>query len=382
MTQPLACRKLVAHTLSADFRAATRVVSTTVDPRALKPTQVLVRNAFVGINASDTNFTAGRYKPGVQPPFDTGFEAIGVVVAAGSAAGLEPGTPVATTSFGAFSELQVLPARMAVPLPSLHPRYLPLLVSGLTASLALEKVGEIRAGETVLVTAAAGATGQYAVQLAKLAGCHVIGTCSSRDKAAYLRTLGCDRVVDYTAEDLHSVLRKEYPRGVDVVYECVGGRTFDAAVANLATKGRCIIIGFISGYADQSGWVEAKTPPAAAGAAGKAAAVASGAAGGAGSPAVPLHVRLLAKSASVRGFFLNDFLADAPEHLGRLLSLAEEGKLAPGLDPRCEAGAFRGLEAIPAALEFLYSRKNVGKVFVDLRGEGDQQQAVGARARL
>jgi NADPH-dependent curcumin reductase CurA len=350
---PIRYRKLVAQRLSADFRAATAVVPAVVDTAALKPHQLLVRNRYVGINASDTNFTAGRYKPGVQPPFDTGFEAIGEVVAAGSAAGFEAGTPVATTSFGAFAEYQVVPARMVVPLPSLQPRYLPLLVSGLTASLALEKVGEMKAGETVLVTAAAGGTGQFAVQLAKLAGCRVIGTCSSRDKADYLRSLGCDRAVVTSSEDLHAVLRAEFPKGVDVVYESVGGATFDTCVANLATKGRLIIIGFISGYADQSGWVGG--------------APAAGAEGpGSRSAAVPLHVRLLAKSASVRGFFLNDYLEDAPEHLARLSALSDEGKLAPGLDPRCAAGAFTGLEAIPDAVAFLYSRANVGKVFVSL----------------
>ena len=68
-------------------------------------------------------------------------------------------------------------------------------------------------GETVVVTAAAGGTGQFAVQLAKIKGCHVIGTCSSPSKAKLLKELGCDRVVNYNEENLGQVLRKEYPRG-------------------------------------------------------------------------------------------------------------------------------------------------------------------------
>lgn len=102
-------------------------------------------------------------------------------------------------------------------------------------------------GETVLVTAAAGGAGQFAVQLAKLAGNHVIGTCSSDDKVAMLKVrrgyfyyvsscgsrdhlykdLGCDRVINYKKEDFKTVLRKEYPKGIDIIFESVGGKFFD-----------------------------------------------------------------------------------------------------------------------------------------------------------
>lgn len=98
---------------------------------------------------------------------------------------------------------------------------MPLFVSGLTASIALEEVGEMPqtgGGCTVLVTAAAGATGQMAVQLAKAAGHTVIGTTSSDSKGDHLKSLGVDRVVNYKSEDLHSVLKKEFPSGVDIVY--------------------------------------------------------------------------------------------------------------------------------------------------------------------
>jgi NADPH-dependent curcumin reductase CurA len=88
-------------------------------------------------------------------------------------------------------------------------------------------------------------TGLFAVQLAKLSGAHVIGTCSADDKGLILTRLGCDRVVNYKKESLEQVLRKEYPKGVDVVYESVGGEFFDVAVRNLATKGRLIIIGVL-----------------------------------------------------------------------------------------------------------------------------------------
>ena len=131
---------------------------------------------------------------------------------------------------------------------------LPLIVSGLTASLSLEFVGRMSSNETVLVTAAAGATGSFAVQLAKLNGNHVIGTCSSDEKGRFLTQLGCDRVVNYRKEKLGDVLKREYPKGVDLVYECVGGDMYDTCVQNLAVKGRIVVIGMISGYEDQSTW--------------------------------------------------------------------------------------------------------------------------------
>lgn len=106
--------------------------------------------------------------------------------------------------------------------------------------------------------AAAGGTGQFAVQLAKLAGNHVIGTCGSEDKVKFLKEIGCDRVVNYKKEDLAAVLKKEYPQGIDLVYECVGGKMLETAVNSLAIHGRIVIIGMISGYVDQSFGAKAK----------------------------------------------------------------------------------------------------------------------------
>lgn len=185
---------------------------------------------------------------------DAGFEAVGYIVDKGDAVKYQLGQPVALTSYGAFAEYVTVPARSVMPVASAEASTIPLLVSGLTASLALERVGEVKKGETVLVTAAAGGTGIFAVQLAKLAGAHVIGTCSSDEKVKMLKSLGCDRVINYKTESVNQVLRKEYKRGVDVVYESVGGAQFQIAVKNLAEKGRLIVIGQISGYLDQSAW--------------------------------------------------------------------------------------------------------------------------------
>ena len=193
------------------------------------------------------------------------------------------------------------------------------------------------------MTAAAGGTGQFAVQLAKLAGCHVIGTCSTDEKVEFLKTIGCDRPINYKKEDLKSVLKQEYPSGINVCYECVGGDIFNTCVKNLAVGGRVIIIGFISSY--QTSTFSAR-------------------------PNLPLYQILLSKSASIRGFFLNNFTRDIPAHHKKLAEMYAAGQLKSVVDlgQNNPGGVFRGLESIYDAVDYLYSGRSTGKVVVDLWG--------------
>ncbi|KAG7469965.1 hypothetical protein MATL_G00134350 [Megalops atlanticus] len=339
---PSSMKKLVVTKLSQNFRDA---VSLQIAP---VPTpgdgDLLIRNRFVGINASDINYSAGRYDPSVKPPFDAGFEGIGEIVGLGlsASANFTVGETVAYFGEGAFAEYTVVPAKKVVPVPSAKPQFLTLLVSGATAYIALKRLGDLTKGETVLVTAAAGGTGQFAVQFAKMAGCHVVGTCSSDEKAGFLKTLGCNRPINYKAEDLARVLRKEYPDGVHVVYESVGGGIFDTAVNCLAKKGRLIVIGFISGYQTASGLqpVRAGTLPA----------------------------KLLQKSASVRGFFLPHYLPDYRDAMGSMLQMCARGELTCEVDlgEMADGGKFAGLESVFRAVDHMYSGKNLGKVVVEL----------------
>lgn len=300
--------------------------------------------SFVGINASDINYSAGRYDPSLKPPFDVGFEGIGEVVGLGlsASAHFTVGDTVAYCCGGAFAEYTVVPAKESVPVPAARPEYLTLLVSGATAYIALKRLGELSPGETVLVTAAAGGTGQFAVQFAKQAGCRVIGTCSTDEKAGFLKSIGCDRPVNYKAEDLGKTLRRECPRGVDVVYESVGGTVMETAVNSLATRGRLIVIGFISGYQSESGI------PAFSGS--------------------TLPVKLLQRSASVRGFFLPHFMAEYRQALGSMMQMFAEGKLVCEVDAGDLApeGRFTGLESVFRAVDYMYSGRNLGKVVVEV----------------
>ena len=211
----------------------------------------------------------------------------------------------------------------------------------MTASISLEKYGNLKPGSKVLVTAAAGGTGQFAVQLAKLAGCHVIGTCSKEEKVEMLQKLGCDRPINYKTEDFKSVLKTEYPKGVDVVYESVGGEVFNTCVKNLAVGGRLILIGFITSYQDYNFALR---------------------------PTLPLYQILLAKSASLQGFFLNHHLRDVPSHIAKMVELYSTGKLQAKVDlgEGYSKGPFRGLESIFDAVDYLYTGQSKGKVVVEL----------------
>ncbi|XP_047382228.1 prostaglandin reductase 3 isoform X1 [Sciurus carolinensis] len=299
---------------------------------------------FVGINASDINYSAGRYDPSVKPPFDIGFEGIGEVVALGLSASAthSVGQAVAYMTPGSFAEYTVVPASIATSVPSVKPEYLTLLVSGTTAYISLKELGELSEGKKVLVTAAAGGTGQFAVQLSKKAKCHVIGTCSSDGKSAFLRSLGCDRPINYRTEPVGTVLKQEYPEGVDVVYESVGGAMFDLAVDALATRGRLIVIGFISGYQSPTGLSPVK--------------------------AATLPAKLLKKSASVQGFFLNHYLSKYQVAMKHLLKLHASGDLVCEVDlgDLSPEGRFTGLDSVFRAVDYMYVGKNTGKIVVEL----------------
>ncbi|OWY91332.1 Alcohol dehydrogenase [Phytophthora megakarya] len=327
-------KRLQVHTKSTNFRSATHIVVESELPKA-HANSVVVKNSFVGINATDVNITNGAYTGPLPPPFGCGLDAVGVVLEVGEGVSdVKVGDAIAYRKLGAFAEYNEVDMAMAVKVPAPTPDALPLIVCGSSASIALEQVGEMKSNETVLVTAAAGGTGQFVVQLAKLAGNHVIGTTSSDTKAAHLKSIGCDRVINYNTENVDEVLKKEYPKGIDLVFETVGGDLFRSVVENMAVKGRIIAFGHISGYHGAKDDFTA-------------------------SDLVP---KLLFKSASLRGFISGHYRDQFHPHMQRLLKLIEDKKLMPGIDPV----KFEGLESIADAIDYMYERKNIGKVVVKL----------------
>lgn len=327
-------KKLVAQRFSADFQSAIAVETQPIPTPTAN--EVLIWNKFAGINAGfDTLICQGNIPyVNLMPPFDLGVEAVGEVVAIGEdVQTLQVGDAVATTGRGGgYREYQVVPAHLAVKVSAAIPEILTLMPTGVSALVALEQVGEMRTQETVLVTAAAGGTGHIAVQLAKMAGNHVIGTCGSSAKAQLLQALGCDRIVNYHQEDLNTVLQQEYPKGVDLIFDCVGGSVFDTCVDHLAIRGRLVVVGFISEYA--------KIPQV--------------------TPQPRIYHKLFWKAASVRGFLMPHYAEQMVAARDRLLKLFYTDQLRVAIDPTL----FCGIESIPTAVEYLLGGKNMGKVVV------------------
>ena len=325
-------RKLIAKQLNQDFKSAVEIVEISISKPAAN--ELLIKNKFAGVNGGfDTLLCRGDI-PYVNliPPFDLGVEAIGKVVAIGeNVKDFQIGDAVITTAHGGgYREYQVVDANLVVKVREATPEVLTLIPTGVSALVALEQVGEMKSNEVVLVTAAAGGTGHIAVQLAKLAGNHVIGTCSSESKAKLLRELGCDRIINYRTENLNQVLKQEYPNGINLIFECVGKAVFDTCVENLAVRGRLVVVGFISEYAND---VEQITQPR-------------------------FYHQLFWKAASVRSFLMSHYKEHIAEARDRLLNLFYTDKLKVAVDPT----QFQGIESIPDAVEHLLSGDNCGKV--------------------
>ncbi|NEW37858.1 zinc-binding dehydrogenase [Nocardia cyriacigeorgica] len=222
------------------------------------PGEVLIRVTAAGVNFADISKSHGAFGDGPRPPYLAGFEAAGEVVAVGEAVtNPQPGTRVVGVADGAFAEYMVLPAAAAVPVPPnwTEQQALGLMVNWPTALAALKPLGGITAGQTVLIQAAAGATGQAAVAIAKHYGATVVATASPAKHETVL-ALGADHVLNSVRGDLAAeVLRRTGGAGVDVVLESAGGATFEASLAAAKrVTGRVVVYGLAGGEAAITNW--------------------------------------------------------------------------------------------------------------------------------
>lgn len=200
-------------------------------------------------------------------------------------------------------------------------------VTGLTAYFGMTDVGRPQAGEMVFVSAAAGATGSIAGQIAKALGCHVIGSAGGPQKCAWVTDVaGFDACLDRHADDLEAGLRDFAPDGLDVVFDNVGGPALEAALANLAHRARIVLCGGVATGYDG-------TP--------------------ARGPANYLQISL--KRARMEGFLFLDHVARFPEAFGRLHAWEQEGRIVVAEDVQ------EGLEHAPATLRRLFEGRNLGK---------------------
>lgn len=291
--------------------------------------EVVVRVAAVGLNFADMLAIQGKYQVRQSPPFIPGMELSGVVEALGpGVAGPAIGTRVlATCPAGALAERICLPASRLSPVPDAmdleEAAGFPIAYG--TSHLALTHAARLRPGETLFVTGAAGGVGLTAVEIGKLLGARVIASARGAARLAVARTAGADVLIDSEAPDLKDQLRAE--RGVDVVYDVVGGPAFDSALRACKPEGRLLAIGFASGEV----------------------------------PQVPANL-LLVKNLAVSGFWYGGYESHAPQlvadSMAQLLRWRAQGLIRP------HVGQVLPFQAFPEGLALLRDRKATGKVVI------------------
>lgn len=296
------------------------------------PGEAVVAVKAAALNFFDTLITRGKYQAKPELPFSPSAEIAGVVEALGPESnGVRIGDRVmAYLGWGGAREKVVAPIGALVPIPDSVSDEIACGVSVTygTAVHGLNDRGRLKSGETVAVLGAAGGAGLAAVEIAKLMGARVIAVASSPEKLEVCREHGADELVNYADGDLKQALRDlTGGKGVDVVYDCVGGAAAEAAVRALAWEGRFLVVGFASGEI----------------------------------PKLPLNLLLLRGADAVGVFWGESVKRDPAGHkrnMTQVLDWVAEGKLHPRIH-----GTFE-LEAIREAIGVLDRREAVGKVVV------------------
>ena len=296
-------------------------------PRA-GPGEALVRVKVVALNFFDTLLIAGKYQHKPPFPFSPGAEFAGLVESVGPG-DLAPGDRVIGYSgWGAARELVTVSVQRLVKIPDRldFERAAGLTVTYSTTLYALRERAGLKSGESLVVLGASGGTGLATIELGKVMGARVIACASSDDKLAFARQRGADETVNYDREDLRGALKKlGGERGIDVVYDPVGGRYAEPALRSLGWLGRYLVIGFAAGEI----------------------------------PKIPLNLALL-KSCDIRGVAWGAWTGREPLKqrglMADILKWTAEGKLSAHVQ------AVYPLSEIAAALEVLAARKAMGKI--------------------
>ena len=294
--------------------------------------EALLRTTYVGLDAAARTWLNDQ--PGYLPPVQIGevirAAGIGEVVETRCDA-FKVGDVVTTlTGFQDYSIIRddvfatpVTPGSDQLAVMSMYGP------TGATAYMGMTDIGRPQAGETVVVSAAAGATGSVAGQIAKIAGARVVGIAGGPDKCkAVVEDFGFDACIDYKNEDVRAALKRHCPKGVDVYFDNVGGPILDAVLGRLAMKARVVLCGVISSYLTGE------------------------------HPGPANYVNLLSKSASMQGFNALDMWERFEDAYADLRRWEAEGLLVH------RETVLDGLESCVEALNGLFTGANIGKMLV------------------
>ena len=294
--------------------------------------QVVVSVKAASVNYPDFLIIQDRYQIKPPLPFSPGSEMAGVIKQVGAGvSSVQPGERVmAFSAFGAFAEEAIVDAARLVPMP-LEMDFVTaaafLLTYG-TAHHALRHRGQVKQGETLLVLGAAGGVGIAAIEVGKVLGLHVIACASSDDKLALCREHGADETINYASEDLRERIKAlTGGKGVDIIYDPVGGAYSEAALRSSSWRARLLVIGFAGGDI----------------------------------PKIPLNLPLLMER-SVVGVYWGEWTRRSPAELApavhELAAWFRAGKLKP------HVSATYPLERAAEAIRLLAERKAKGKVVI------------------
>ncbi|HYX73762.1 MAG TPA: NADPH:quinone oxidoreductase family protein [Steroidobacteraceae bacterium] len=316
--------------LAKDFGPPEQLALEDVPARRAAPGEVVIRVKACGVNFFDVLIVQGKYQTRPPLPFSPGAEVAGVISeVGGGVSALKAGMRVlAFTGHGGYAEevavdagsVALLPQQMDFVAAAAFP------IAYATSYHALKDRAHLHSGETLLVLGAAGGVGLAAVEIGKIMGARVIACASSEEKLALTREHGADALINYAASDLRERIRQETAgRGIDAVYDPVGGAYAEPALRSLAAGGRYLVIGFASGEI----------------------------------PKIALNL-LLVKMVSMVGVFWGAFAKAQPErnaaNLTELLEWYVQGRLRP------HVSASLPLERYRDALDAVMQRRVLGKV--------------------
>jgi NADPH-dependent curcumin reductase CurA len=296
--------------------------------------EVLVRTEWIGIDATVRTWLSKA--EGYIPPVEIGevvrSSGIGRVLASSSDRVKEGDLVSTLTGWQEYAVVGDDPM-LTTPLPAGSDPQAALGVfgaTGLTAYVGLTEVGQIQAGETVVVSAAAGATGSLAVQIAKIFDCRVIGIAGTDEKCEWLVDgLGIDGAINHRTDDIPARLRELCPKRVDVFFDNTGGPILDHVLGRLADRARVVLCGAISSYNDHH------KPPG-----------------------PPNYLNLISRRARMEGFISWDSWGRYAEIMEILGAWVADGSL------KHRSHVYEGLEAAPQALNAMFTGENIGKVVI------------------
>ncbi|MBC7710848.1 MAG: NADPH:quinone oxidoreductase family protein [Rhizobacter sp.] len=297
------------------------------------PGKVTIHIKAASLNFPDALTVQGLYQVKPQTPFVPGAEFAGVIHAVGEGVThVQIGDRVISTGRGGFAEYAEADARMLTPIPPSmsFEQAAAFVLTYATSYHALKDVGNLQPGETLLVLGASGGVGTTAIQLAKLMGAKVIAAAFTEEKLALCKSLGADYCVNYSTADWRDqVTAIVAKKGVEMVYDAVGGPYSEPALRSLGWRGRFLVVGFAAGEI----------------------------------PKIPLNLALL-KERQILGVYWGDStVADPKGHRANMQQLSawfESGKLAPSITETVT------LEGTKDALKRLSSRQAMGKIVVKL----------------